>query len=308
MKITRLYFQYLRNEAHYQFLTLVRKLFISRPEAAAIVADLLPSFNELVDLEGTLTDAVKASELTQELAEADQRMDRYIVGINTAVESALHHYDANMVKAAKAIEIRLKSFRGEIEKKPYEEESAAVHILLTDLQGAYAPQVSLLNLNGWVAELDAAHAEFDRIFDLRNLARASKPQQRLRDVRKEAEAAYRRIVERIDAYGVLNGEQNTALFVAELNEKVAYFNDHIHRRARTDLKTAAVASIPDRLFAGEPVVVLPEVVCEDKKLVFAKDYDLTYKNNEKPGTATIIIHGKGAYRGRKMATFNILEN
>jgi hypothetical protein len=41
------------------------------------------------------------------------------------------------------------------------------------------------------------------------------------------------------------------------------------------------------------------------ELVFAKDFTLTYKGNDRVGTATISIHGKGAYKGVKVVTFNI---
>ncbi|MDR3236031.1 MAG: hypothetical protein LBT48_04805 [Prevotellaceae bacterium] len=41
------------------------------------------------------------------------------------------------------------------------------------------------------------------------------------------------------------------------------------------------------------------------ELVFAKDFDVTYKNNTDVGTADLTIHGKGAYKGQKLTTFNI---
>jgi hypothetical protein len=107
----------LRNEAHYQFLLLVQKLFSTYPAVAALVTDLLTPFFDLLALEGKLVDALRRSGYTEELAEADQRVDRDIVGINATVESALHHFDPAMVAAAKHVSIRLKSFRGEIDKK-----------------------------------------------------------------------------------------------------------------------------------------------------------------------------------------------
>jgi uncharacterized linocin/CFP29 family protein len=41
------------------------------------------------------------------------------------------------------------------------------------------------------------------------------------------------------------------------------------------------------------------------KLELGKDYNVSYKNNVNVGNATCIIHGKGAYKGRKMVTFII---
>ncbi|MDR0756641.1 MAG: DUF6261 family protein, partial [Tannerella sp.] len=255
-----------------------------------------------------LVDAVRSSEYTEELAGADRRVDRDLVGINAAVESALHHFDPAVVAAARRIEVRLKSFRGDIEKKAYEEESAAVKILVADLQGAYAPQVATLSLDAWVKELAEAQADFERIFLLRSDQRAEQPKARLRDVRKQIDAVYRQIVEQIDAYTVLHGDDLTGEFVRHLNDEIAYFTEHAHHRAKTDIDRAVVASIPDRPWEGKPVVLLPDVMYEGKELVFAKDYELSYRDNDRPGTASITIHGKGKFKGTKTVSFNIIAS
>jgi hypothetical protein len=305
MKINKIHFQHLRNEAHLQLLLLVRKLFDGYAAVAAIVPDLLTGFSELLALESRLVDAVRGSEYTEELAEADRRVDRDLTGVNAAVESALHHFDPAIVEAAKRIEFRLKSFRGEIEKKAYEEESAAVKILVADLQGEYAPQAAALNLNAWVAELAAAQENFERIFLLRSGRRAEQPKERLRDVRKQIDALYRQIVERIDAYTVINGDAVTGEFVKHLNEEIDYFNEHTHRHARKDIDRAVVASIPDQTWKGKTVIVLPEVAYEGRELIFTKDYDLSYKDNDRTGTASLVIRGKGQFKGTKTVSFNI---
>ncbi|MDR1675936.1 MAG: DUF6261 family protein [Tannerella sp.] len=308
MKILKIHFQHLRNEAHYQLLLLVQKLFGNYPAVAALVTDLLTPFFDLLTLEGQLVDAVRGSVYTEELAEADRRVDRDVAGINAAVASALHHFDPALVAAAKYVEIRLKSFHGEIEKKAYEEESAAVKILVTDLQGEYAEQVAILSLGPWVAELAAAQEDFERIFLLRSDKRATQPKERLRDVRKQIDAVYRQIVDRIDAYTLLNGDSVTGLFIEHLNDEITYFNEHDHRHARKDIDHAVVASIPDQPWKGKPVIVLPEVTYEGKELVFTKDYELSYHDNSRPGTAAVHIHGKGAFKGTKTVSFNIVVN
>jgi hypothetical protein len=307
MKIFKVRLEYLRNEAHYQFLLLLRKLFVAYPAVASIVAALLPELYELIELEGQLVDALKGSLYTERIAEADRRIDRDIVGFNAAITSALHHYDPAIVEAARELEVRMKAFR-DIEKKSYEEESAAVKILLTDLQNTFAQQVSLVGLSGWVSELESAEEAFEQLFLQRNQELAARPQEKLRKVRKEVDAAYRRIVERIDAYGALNGYDATALFVGELNREVTYFNEHSHRHAKKDVDHVVVDSIADQTWEGKPVVVLPKATYEGKELVFTKDYELSYHDNDRPGTAAVIIHGKGAFKGTKTVSFNIIDN
>jgi hypothetical protein len=308
MKIAKINFHYLRNEAHYQFMLLVRKLFTNYQQVSVIVADLLVRLYELIGLEGQLVDAIKGSIYTEKIAEADRRIDRDIAGINAAVESALRHFDPAVVEAAKILELRLKSFHGEIEKKAYEEESAAVKILIADLQNSYEPQVTLLGLVDWLQELDAAQTDFEQLFIRRNKELASRPQEKLREVRKEEDAVYHSIVERIDAYGSLNGYDVTGEFIEELNREVTYFNEHSHRHAPKNIKNTTVAQIPNQLWTGEPVTPLPEVADgEGNRLVFARDYELTYRKNDRPGTASVLIHGKGAWKGVRTISFNIVE-
>jgi hypothetical protein len=100
----------------------------------------------------------------------------------------------------------------------------------------------------------------------------------------------------------------TGPFIEHLNDEITYFNEYgQHHHARKDIDPAVVASIADQPWEGKPVIVLPEVRYEGKELVFTKDYELAYHDNDRPGTASIIIRGKGAFKGTKTVSFNIVE-
>jgi hypothetical protein len=308
MKIIRITFSYLRNEAHYQFLLLVKKLFETFPSVANIVSALLPAFYALIVLEGKLVDAVRASEYTKQLVEVDSRLDRGLVGFTAAVTAYLHHPDANFVKAAERLMMRIKAFRGEIERKAYEEESGAVKIFVADLQGSYAPQVSQLALGVWVNEIAAAQNLFEQLFLQRSAENAAKPQDKLKEVRKQSDAAYRQIIERIEAYTTMNGESVTGIFISRLNDEITYFMDHSHHHAKHDIDKVAVASIPDRIYENKPVIVMPVATFDGRELVFTVDYELSFHDNNAPGTASVTLHGKGAFKGKKTVSFNIIES
>jgi hypothetical protein len=308
MKILTIHFKYLRNEAHYQFLLLVKKLFETYPTVANLVTAHLSQLYALLALEGKLVDAVRTSEYTKQLEEADKRIDRTITGLNLAIEMALRYPDANAVKAAKRLKLRTKAFHGEIERKAYEEKSGAVKIFVADLQSAYAPQVSTLGLGVWVTELAAAQATFEQVFLLRSAEHVAKPQGNLKDLRKEIDAVYRQIMGHINAYTFLNGTGVTGVFISRLNDEIAYFEEHSHHSAPSDISLTTVDSIPDQPWDGQPVTPLP--VATDEKgnaLVFTRDYDLSYRKNDGPGNATVTLRGKGAWKNRKTVSFNIVE-
>ncbi|MDR1561693.1 MAG: DUF6261 family protein [Dysgonamonadaceae bacterium] len=307
MKISKLRLEHQRNEAHYQFMLLLKKLFTKNPDVAAIVDAVLDAFYDLITLEGQLVDAAKYSDYTEMLAEADKRVDRDIAGITAIVEAGLLHFDPRYVEAAKKISNRLKSFKGEIEKKPYEEESAAVKILLADMKNHYMEQIAILNLGIWLDDLMASQANFENLFIQRNTEWANRPKEKLREVRKEVDAKYHNIVERIDAYGIMNGYATTGAFVDELNREVKYFNDHVPHHTKKDIDLATVASIPDQIYADEPAVPMPDATYEGEKLIFARDYELSYHDNASPGTALVTLHGKGEFKGKKQVSFNIIK-
>jgi hypothetical protein len=309
MKIITIHFSYLRNEAHYQFLLLVKKLFESHASVANIVAAQLSQLYALIIVEGKLVDSVRASEYTRQLVDIDRRLDRSVSGLTLAIETALHHPDPNVVKAAERLMLLLKAFRNQIGKKAYEEESGAVKILIADLQGAYAPQVSTLSLGVWVTEIAAAQAAFEQVFLLRSAEYAARPQENLKEVRREIEGVYHQSTERINAYTVMNGTSVTGDFINKLNDEITYFNEHTHHHVPKDINLATVASIPDQPWDGQPVTPLPVVTDENgNELVFARDYDLTYRNNDRPGNASVTLHGKSAWKGKKTVSFNIIEN
>ncbi|MDR1561477.1 MAG: DUF6261 family protein [Dysgonamonadaceae bacterium] len=308
MKILKINFGNLRNEAHLQFISLVQKLISSNPAIVNIVATLMGAFNSAVELERKLVDAVKSSPYTKQLAEIDRILDRNIAGMSAIVEGYLHHYDPKIVAAAEKIELRLKAFRGEIEKKPYEEESAAVKILLNDLGTTYAEEVELLGIDGWVFQISDAQTKFEETFIRRNEEWADRPTEKLSDVRKHVDTLYRSMVELIDAYGSLNGYDVTGEFVRRLNSEITYFNEHSHR-VKHDIAHCEPEEIPNQVYSGYPITPTPLVLYPTNKktlrLELGKDYNLSFKDNVEVGNAQCTIHGIGAYKGSKTVTFII---
>ncbi|MDR3350584.1 MAG: DUF6261 family protein [Prevotellaceae bacterium] len=307
MYIFKIHFHALRNEAHYQFMLDTKNLIDNDGNVQPLINDLLPGFYNLIALEGTLVDAVKSSIFTQEMADADHRVDRVLVAISTAVNAALHHIDPAIVEAARHLKLRLNAFHGEIEKKSYKEEEAAVKILVNDLQTVYVSDVAFIGIASLVTELAAAQAVFEQLYNARNKELSERPQERLVTVRREVEVPYRAITGRIDAFAVVNGEYAYAPFIGQMNKNIAYFNEHAHHHGKKDVKNANVADIPPQPATGQEITPIPTVTLDEQQLVFTKDFNITFKNNINPGTATMTIHGKGAdYKGQKEITFNII--
>ncbi|MDR3235659.1 MAG: DUF6261 family protein [Prevotellaceae bacterium] len=312
-KIKVIIFSYLRNDAHYEFLVEFRSLLVKYPAVQAIVAALYEAFTALLLKEEELINAMRKSDYTVQIADADHRVDRTITGMRELVVSAMHHFDPAVVAAAQSLYNRFQAF-GDIAKKSYEEETAVVNLLIVDLNNPdYLPKVNLVGMLPWVHELVNAETAFEELLAQRNVADSQKPDGRLKDVRREIEDVYRQMTERIAAAAIMDATPATDAFIAELNTKIAYFNEHNHHHARKDISITdhcVVEPIATQAHTGKPVSVIPKVHYREEgkptvELVFAKDFDVTYKNNTDVGTADLTIHGKGAYKGQKLTTFNI---
>lgn len=74
-----------------------------------------------------------------------------------------------------------------------------------------------------------------------------------------------------------------------------------------DIGQAVVSDIPDQIYTGEAVTPHVTVSFGDMVLVEGVDYDITYLRNIDVGTATVIVTGKGKYRGDITTGFHIVS-
>jgi len=318
-KIITAHLTHYRNEGHYGFMRVVLSLITASAVVRALLAVLLVRFEQLLSLAKTLVDPAHKSEYTQQIEAADQRVDRAIASIRKTVATALRHYNLEVAKAAQRLHDRLKDF-GNIARKTYEEETAAINVLLADLQGSLAQLVSLLALDGWVAELAAAEAEFEALLALRTSETTVRLQERMADVRRDMDEVYHSMVTLVNAAAVVDSNAPSTPetqaqqaqydeFIATLNTEITRFNGHAdHHQTRKDIAAAVVEPIAPQPYTGEPVVLLPSLQYDSKKLVFSVDYTLSYRHNTNVGTADLIIRGKGRFKGQKVVTFSIVNS
>jgi hypothetical protein len=314
VKILGSRFHYYRNEAHYEFFVVFKGKVVLFPSVMSLIQNLFPEFNELLEQEEKSVDAQKKSPFTALIVNADSLNDKLILGIRETVSGAMRHYDATIAAAAVRLNDRLKDF-GKIEKKSYEEEAGAISILINDLQiPPLATDIVTVGIDGWITQLSAAVENFKSLLTQRNESLApSLPKENLRTIRSKIEKVYRKMTAKVNAAAELDDTGAYDSFILQLNAEIQYFNDHTHQNFKKDLAAKDYTIIKDpgvQTYTGKaitpiPVVIYREPAKQDVSLTFGVDFSLTYKNNIKPGMAEIIVHGKGAYKGKISSTFTI---
>jgi uncharacterized coiled-coil protein SlyX len=224
MKISRIYLEKLRNEAHYQFIAALIALMVRFPLIGEKMEDLMELLQRLFTKEDEVVDYIRKSDYSAKIAAADQRLDSAVTGFGETVRGALHHFNPEVADAAQSLKNLLKTY-GNIARKNYDEELAAVTNLLQDLEGAYAKQTGMIaGLSEWIMEIREVAATVTALLALRNTEKAAKPQERMVNVRREIDPVYRAFVARIEALALVESDAAYAPFVNELNALVERFN------------------------------------------------------------------------------------
>jgi hypothetical protein len=200
---------------------------------------------------------------------------------------------------------------GRVYRKPYGEKSGDIPSILRQFDEDYAADAATLGLAVWVGELQDAFTKFDRQLALRDDKSSGKPAENIRTVRYRIEKVYHRITVLVNAGAALNVSSAFAAFINSLNPEIKRLHDEFHR-VRRKMSHAQPEAIPPQAYTGQSVMPAPTVFYttphgETVQLQLCKDYNISYRNNTKAGTAQCILHGKGLYAGNKMITFVIRD-
>ncbi|MEI8048106.1 MAG: DUF6261 family protein [Bacteroidota bacterium] len=223
MKINDFSLTGLHNEEHYQFHADFKGLTDAANPATmniqAAYAAYLPVFAD----EGIALDVIRKSAVTDDIAQADTLRDSTFRGFSDAVKSAGRHFNPAVKQAAARMQVVLGQY-GNLTTKSYNEETAAISSLLTDLTTTAAADITTLGLSDWVAELQANNEAFDNLMKSRYTEESGKTMLQMKQVRTLADAAYRAITERINALILINGETGYTNFVNELNQRIESYS------------------------------------------------------------------------------------
>ncbi len=217
------------NEEHFQFQTDFKALVEQYTPQLLNIDAAWAIYQPAYTKEEAALDVIRKSTFTDDIARADGNRDSVVWGFENTVKGALNHFDLNKREAASRLLIVLENY-GNIRRKSYDQETAAINSLLADLRGNYAVDVMVLMMEEWVNALEMANGEFVSLMQQRYSDEAGKPQYNMKTARTETDAAYRAITERINALTIVNGPDSYENFIIALNERIERYNNNVARR------------------------------------------------------------------------------
>ena len=180
--------------------------------------------NEFTTTVDAFDDALKASSTNPATATAtatDDARDASWRGANNYVTAMCMCAHPTAEVAANAAEAKsLFDKYGDPTKLAQTEESGVLHNLLQDLEALDSSKRTALNLDVWITDLKTKENAFLAAAAQRTEADAARQVGIVKETRTAAEAAYRSLVDTVNALAMINGDAEYATFIDHVNAMI----------------------------------------------------------------------------------------
>jgi hypothetical protein len=187
-------------------------------------------------------DVFESSELSVESTRLDTRRDHAYSGFKSYVKVYLNDEDEPKSEAAERIIAVIRNTERELGNPlllGLAKESTALSSLSRNL-APLAADIELIGAAGRLEKLETANQEYIDLQFERYLEQSNKPSGDVKAARVAADAAYRDIVDRINAQILLNGDEKFVAYAKAQNALIERYNRIVaQRRGRSGKKEAA---------------------------------------------------------------------
>jgi len=219
----------LRNREHFNLHREFRELAEETGIGTLGLNDLFPEYLQVYEQEEKAQGQLRGSALSESIAQADAAREETFRGLRLVLKGLSHHYREDIRRAAKRLGIFL-GVQNRLRHLGYDRKTATLTALLRDLQKDSAGDTKLLNLTGWVQELQQRNETFQARKAQRHTERASRPAIPLKEVRHTADLLFARIRERIQAEMLIQGGAVLQEFSRKWNVRVESYQRELARR------------------------------------------------------------------------------
>lgn len=229
MALKRLDLDHLHNEEHFQFFTEFQTL-VGRYDAQKL--NISASYAEFVNAyaqENSVLLQIRKSATTYNISELDNDREEMFRGIVFGVKSAQYHFNDTVRTAANRLAIIMAQY-GNIERKSYNDESAAIGKLIQEARGTYAADFAATGLTEWINNLELKNKAFLDLLNKRYTEETTKTESNMKIARAATNACFYTIADRIDALALINGAKAYQPFIDELNVRTEKYSNIVAQR------------------------------------------------------------------------------
>ena len=220
-KITTINLTRLRTEEDFGFLKLVLAETENLPaeETPSILTAAVNSFETAFNAFDAALKASATNPATASATDADVERDQSWRGINAYVKAMCNHPTDDVASAATEAKSLFDKY-GDPTSLAQTEESGVLHNLLQDLETFDSSKRTSLALDVWITDLKTKEEAFLAAAARRTEADAARQVGIVKETRTAAEAAYRSLVDTVNALAMINGDADYATFIEHVNAVV----------------------------------------------------------------------------------------
>ena len=220
-KITTINLTRLRTEEDFGFLKLVLAETENLPaeETPSILTAAVNSFETAFNAFDAALKASATNPATASATNADVERDQSWRGINAYVKAMCSHPTDDVASAATEAKSLFDKY-GDPTSLAQTEESGVLHNLLQDLEAFDSAKRTSLALDVWIADLKTKEEAFLAAAAERTEADAARQVGIVKETRTAAEAAYRSLVDTVNALAMINGDAEYATFIDHVNAMI----------------------------------------------------------------------------------------
>ena len=170
--------------------------------------------------------------LTDDIRAADAKRDRLLTGLKGIVSALQQSPEPEKAQAAKELTQRIKDIRVR-RSLQLEGETALLMKLAEECETTYAEQVKRLGVGGFVTAIKAANQQVYSLINERTQNQRLRKEAEVDAARRRSDAAYRWLVEVVNAMRVLLGEESgTGHFIEFMNKLIRRYRQVVFARRK----------------------------------------------------------------------------
>ena len=170
--------------------------------------------------------------LTDDIRAADAKRDRLLTGLKGIVSALQQSPEPEKAQAAKELTQRIKDIRVR-RSLQLEGETALLMKLVEECETTYAEQVDRLGVGGFVTAIKAANQQVYSLINERTQNQRLRKEAEVDAARRRSDAAYRWLVEVVNAMRVLLGEESgTGHFIEFMNKLIRRYRQVVFARRK----------------------------------------------------------------------------
>jgi hypothetical protein len=217
MKIKRIDFRALRNNEHFQCQTEFKALIETFNPATLNIESLFgDTYLPLYDAEDEALVKIIKNTFSDQRSDTDRLRDQTFRGSSDTILAGVNHFDPEVREAARRLKIVFDRF-GNVAQLPLNEETSAIYNLVQEVTENHRTDAEKLGLIPWMNKLKSDNESYEALVTGGYEEEASKTELKAKETRTEVDKVVRQIIERIEAFIVIEGEANYSEFVRRLN-------------------------------------------------------------------------------------------